>query len=68
MTDSLLEVSHVPRTQGVLHPYRFTLLFALILQAIAGLCSLIPLIAISQVAVAPIHQYYEWVIIAVPVV
>ncbi|MEY0840435.1 hypothetical protein AB7211_07055 [Providencia rettgeri] len=49
----------------LLHPYRFTLLFALILQAIAGLCSLIPLIAISQVAVAPVHQYYEWVIIVV---
>ncbi|WP_318837163.1 MULTISPECIES: ABC transporter ATP-binding protein [unclassified Providencia] len=48
----------------LLRPYRFTLLFALILQAIAGLCSLIPLIAISQVAVAPVHQYYEWVIIA----
>ncbi|MEQ5288297.1 ABC transporter ATP-binding protein [Providencia huaxiensis] len=45
-------------------PYRFTLLFALILQAIAGLCSLIPLIAISQVAAAPVHQYYEWVVIA----
>lgn len=45
-------------------PYRFTLLFALILQAIAGLCSLIPLIAISQVASAPVHQYYEWVVIA----
>ncbi|MEY0767953.1 MULTISPECIES: ABC transporter ATP-binding protein [Providencia] len=45
-------------------PYRFTLLFALILQAIAGLCSLIPLIAISQVAATPVHQYYEWVVIA----
>lgn len=48
----------------LLCPYRFTLLFALILQAIAGLCSLIPLIAISQVAAAPVHQYYEWVVIA----
>ncbi|WP_235148193.1 hypothetical protein [Providencia rettgeri] len=48
----------------LLRPYRFTLLFALILQAIAGLCSLIPLIAISQIANASIHQYYEWVVIA----
>lgn len=48
----------------LLRPYRFTLLFALILQAIAGLCSLIPLIAISQVANTSVHQYYEWVVIA----
>ncbi|WP_273846627.1 ABC transporter ATP-binding protein [Providencia rettgeri] len=48
----------------LLRPYRFTLLFALILQAIAGLCSLIPLIAISQIANASVHQYYEWVVIA----
>ncbi|HGN1706508.1 TPA: ABC transporter ATP-binding protein [Providencia rettgeri] len=48
----------------LLRPYRLTLLFAVILQAIAGLCSLIPLIAISQLATASIHQYGEWLIIA----
>lgn len=49
---------------ALLRPYRFTLLFAVILQAIAGLSSLIPLFAISQVAVSSVHQYYEWAIIA----
>ena len=45
-------------------PYRFILAFAVILQAIAGISSLIPWIAISQIAVAPIEQYYYWMIIA----
>lgn len=49
---------------ALLRPYRFILSFALILQAVAGFCSLIPLVAISQVAASPVHQYYEWVIIA----
>lgn len=49
---------------ALLRPYRFTLLIAVILQAIAGLSSLIPLFAISQVAASSVHQYYEWAIIA----
>lgn len=48
----------------LLRPYRSVLLVAVILQAIAGLCSLIPWVAISQVAVSPVHQYGNWVIIA----
>lgn len=48
----------------LLRPYRSILLVAVILQAIAGLCSLIPWVAISQIAVSPVHQYIHWVIIA----
>jgi|GEM_PF-851151 len=48
----------------LLRPYRSILLVAVILQAIAGLCSLIPWVAISQIAISPVHQYVNWVIIA----
>lgn len=48
----------------LMRPYRLTLLSAVILQAIAGLCSLIPLIAISQLATVSVHQYSKWLIIA----
>lgn len=47
-----------------LRPYRSILLLAVVLQAISGLCSLIPWIAISQIVAAPVHQYTNWVIIA----
>lgn len=49
---------------ALLRPYRFTLTFALILQAIAGISSLIPWLAISQVALSPVEQRNTWVIIA----
>lgn len=37
---------------ALLRPYRFVLIFAVILQAIAGISSLIPWVAISQIALS----------------
>lgn len=49
---------------ALFRPYRFILAFAVILQAIAGISSLVPWIAISQIATVPTDQYFNWIIIA----
>lgn len=45
--------------RALYRPYRFALILALSLQSIAGISSLIPWIAVSQIATSPIHHYYD---------
>lgn len=49
---------------ALLRPYRFSLSIALLLQAIAGISSLLPWIAISQIIFAPAADYLFWIIFA----
>ena len=53
-----------PTLWALYRPYRFALTLALFLQSIAGISSLIPWIAVSQIASSPVHHYYDWAFVA----
>ncbi|MCW2256937.1 ABC-type multidrug transport system fused ATPase/permease subunit [Providencia alcalifaciens] len=61
---SAMEVSMYRALCALLRPYQFVLTLALILQAVAGISSLLPWIAISQIAISPAENSNTWVIMA----